>query len=269
MTDEASTKKETLQRTFDRTASGYGGIRYFPIFGRWLVDSGQIHSGNKVLDVACGRGAVLFPAAEKVGQQGQVIGIDLSEAMARETNEEIQKRGLRQAQAMQMDAEQLQFSDETFDRVLCGFSLQFFPHLAQALSEFHRVLKPQGVIAATTWGDDDHRWDWYDELLVSYGATVKLSSQSFDKPEHLHDWFSRAGFVETRVISKEVDLEYTGADEWWSTRWNISGRAGLELLSPEKLEQLKAEVFEQIAAHNPSGEIRERLAAHCTIAVKP
>ncbi len=65
-----------------------------------------------------------------MGPSGHVIGIDLAEGMARETQMEIQRRGLRQAEARQMDAEHLTFPNSSFDFVLCGFSLQFFPHLA-------------------------------------------------------------------------------------------------------------------------------------------
>jgi len=77
-------KKDTLRGVFTRSASSYERIRYFPIFGEWLVETAQIPEGAKVLDVACGRGAVLFPAAERVGYSGRVIGIDLAEGMARE-----------------------------------------------------------------------------------------------------------------------------------------------------------------------------------------
>src|SRR5262245_58270894 len=148
-------KKDILQGVFTRSASTYERIRYFPIFGEWLVETAKIPEGAKVLDVACGRGAVLFPAAERVGPSGQVIGIDLAEGMARETQTEIQRRGLKQAKARQMDAEHLTFPDSSFDVVLCGFSLQFFPNLHQALSEFRRVLKSGGHIAVTTWASDD------------------------------------------------------------------------------------------------------------------
>ena len=41
-----------------------------------------------------------------------------------------------------MDAENLDFPASFFDFVLCGFALQFFPHLDRALEEFRRVLKP-------------------------------------------------------------------------------------------------------------------------------
>src|SRR5688572_14321263 len=199
-------KKEILRGVFDRAADGYGHIRYFPIFGQWLVDTAQIPSGAKVLDVACGRGAVLFPAAEKVGANGQVVGIDLSESMVRETNAEIQKRGLKQAQAHAMDAEHLEFPDETFDYVLCGFSVQFFPHLAEALLEFNRVLKPGGHVVITTWGDDDSRWSWWDELRKKYEATVKLGSQSLDSPEAIKPWLQNAGFVDIDIVTKDMDM---------------------------------------------------------------
>src|SRR5687767_12336015 len=123
MESNAVNKKDILQGVFTRSASSYERIRYFHIFGRWLVETAQIPEGARVLDVACGRGAALFPAAERVGPGGQVIGIDLADGMARETGMEIQRRGLDQAQARQMDAEHLTFPDSTFDFVLCGFAL--------------------------------------------------------------------------------------------------------------------------------------------------
>src|SRR5258706_15442969 len=92
------TKKEMLRSVFNLTAQGYAQIRYFPIFGQWLADTAKIPLNAKVLDVACGRGAVLYPAAEKVGPIGQVIGIDLSEGMAQETNAEVQRRGVEKNQ---------------------------------------------------------------------------------------------------------------------------------------------------------------------------
>ena len=62
-------KKDILQGVFTRSAASYEHIRYFPIFGEWLVETAQIPKGARVLDVACGRGAVLFPAAQRVGPE--------------------------------------------------------------------------------------------------------------------------------------------------------------------------------------------------------
>jgi SAM-dependent methyltransferase len=268
MSLDSQNKKDTLQGVFTRSASSYERIRYFPIFGEWLVETAQIPEGAKVLDVACGRGAVLFPAAERVGYSGRVIGIDLAEGMARETQLEIQRRGLTQAEARQMDAEHLTFPDSSFDFVLCGFSLQFFPHLEQALSKFKRVLKPGGRIAVTTWGGDDERWDWYDNLREAYRAIVKLGSQSLDKPEEIQKWFSQAGFVDIQISTKELDMIFLDEEEWWNMNWSISGRAGLEKLSPEDLERFKAEAFEKVQTQKQADGFHYRLEAFCTTAQK-
>ena len=225
-------------------------------------------AGRSILDVACGRGAVLFPAAERVGPSGHVIGIDLAEGMAHETQMEIQRRGLKHAEAHQMDAEHLTFPDSSFDFVLCGFSLQFFPHLADALSEFRRVLKPGGRIAVTTWGGDDERWDWYADLRKAHGAVAKLGSQSLDTPEEIQRWFSQAGFVNIQIHTKEMDMIYLDQEEWWNVEWSISGRAGLEKLSPESLEQFKSEAFAKARAQKQADGFHYRLEAFCTTAKK-
>jgi ubiquinone/menaquinone biosynthesis C-methylase UbiE len=268
MSLDSQNKKDTLQGVFTRSASSYAQVRYFPIFGQWLVEMAQIPEGATVLDIACGRGAVLFPAAERVGPGGRVIGIDLAEGMARETQSEIQRRGLMQAEARQMDAEHLTFPDSSFDFVLCGFALQFFPHLEQALSEFKRVVKADGHIAVTTWGRDDERWDWYNGLRDVYGAVVKLGSQSLDKPEEIKRWFSQAGFVDIKIDTKELDMVYQDEEEWWNLAWSLSSRAGLEKLSPEDVERLKTETFEKIQAQKEADGFHEQLEAFCTVARK-
>ena len=268
MNPDSQFKKDTLQGVFTRSASSYEHIRYFPIFGQWLVDTAQIPAGAHVLDVACGRGAVLFPAAQCVGPNGKVIGIDLAEGMARETEFEIQRRGFTQAEAQQMDAENLDFPAGSFDFVLCGFSLQFFPHLDRALAEFRRVLKPDGRVAVTTWGADDSRWDWFDNLRAEYQAVIKLGSQSLDEPEVFRTWFSEAGFADIQITTKDLDMVYRDEEEWWNVEWSISVRAGLEKLSLENLEKFKAEAFEKVQSQRESDGFHYQLSAFCTTAKK-
>jgi ubiquinone/menaquinone biosynthesis C-methylase UbiE len=266
MTEPA--KKDILREVFNRGAEGYGSIRYFPIFGQWLVDTAQIPAGAQVLDVACGRGAVLWPAAEKAGPSGHVIGIDLSEGMVQGVNAEIHNRALKQAEAFTMDAEHLEFPDAMFDYVLCGFSLQFLPDLAKALQGFRRVLKPGGQVAVTTWGADDSRWDWWDEMRADYGAVVKLGSQSLDTPDELKRWFNEAGFTELEIKTKEIDMIFTDEAEWWNMHWSISGRAGLEKLDEVTLRKFQAETEARMQAQRERDGFHHILEAHCTIARK-
>ena len=269
MDGEASTRKHAVRDVFDRAAPIYGDVRYFPVLGQWLVDLAQLPAGARVLDVGCGHGATLIPAARQVGPQGQVIGIDLSDGMVRETSAALGRLGLAQATALQMDAEQLQFSDAAFDAVLCGFALQFFPHLDSALSEFRRVLRPGGRAVVTTWGKQDESWRWYRDLRKAHQAVVNLHTQNFEHPEELVARFGRARFLQIRTVPRELDMVYGTEEEWWTLQWSVSGRAGLDRLELGQLERLKAEVFERMQALRRADGFHDRLLAHCTIAVRP
>jgi ubiquinone/menaquinone biosynthesis C-methylase UbiE len=260
--------KAIIAQVFARGANGYQHITHFPPLGRRLVELAQIPAGAKVLDVAAGCGAILFPAAESVGGQGKVIGVDISPGMVHETSTEITRRGLNNVQIRQMDAESLDFPDESFDYVLCGFALQFFPHLSLALAEFRRVLKLQGRIAVSTWGADDERWAWYKELRVAYHANVRLQSQSFERPGALKEIFCEAGFSGVTVLTQPFDWVCSQPEEWWDAQWSMSSRAGLEKLEPLALEQFKAQVFQNMLALKKSDGFHELLRAQFTLAQK-
>ena len=68
-----------MTRIWSRPAgiSDLDGPDYWDYFGVRLVEQAAISPGEKVLDVACGTGPSLFPAAENTGEHGHVIGIDI------------------------------------------------------------------------------------------------------------------------------------------------------------------------------------------------
>ena len=92
--DEATRKAQT-RALFNTIVSEYdqAGPGCFAHFGRRLIDAAGVAPGHAVLDIATGRGAVLFPAAERVGSTGHVIGIDLTDGMIDATNTEAARRG--------------------------------------------------------------------------------------------------------------------------------------------------------------------------------
>ena len=83
MTDKSINKREESLRVFSQVATIYDriGPQIFSYFGQRLVDLADLDSSDNVLDVAAGRGAVLFPVAAKVGPTGHVIAIDFSPDM--------------------------------------------------------------------------------------------------------------------------------------------------------------------------------------------
>ena len=72
--------KKWVSEIFDKAAPEYGkkSSAFFSYFGKRLVEQVQIPSNAQILDVATGRGAVLFPLAEALGSSGKVVGIDIN-----------------------------------------------------------------------------------------------------------------------------------------------------------------------------------------------
>lgn len=277
--------KQEVTGIFSRAAPIYDrvGPRFFSHFGHRLVELAQIPSGAQVLDVATGKGAILFPAVEVVGLRGHVTGIDLSEGMVQETAKEIRRLKLENVEVCQMDAEYLQFPDASFDCVLCGFAIFFFPQLDHALSEMRRVLKPNGRIAITTWDRLlDEQWKWFDDLVKAHlppEAETKQTSESqspppiLDTPEGLEKIMKTTGFTDVQVVSETADIIYTSEQEWWTALWSHGIRESLEKVEEatgsDGFDRFRTAVFERIQTIRQTDGIHQLFPALFTLATKP
>jgi ubiquinone/menaquinone biosynthesis C-methylase UbiE len=247
-----SANQQQISGVWSRAASSYSqvGPPFFQYFGKELVDFARVPARARVLDVATGRGAVLFPAAEKVGQRGEVIGIDYSEGMVEETSAEIRTLKLQNAKVLHMDAEHLEFTDNSFEMVFCSFALFFFPHPDRALDEFRRMLKPGGKLIVSTWGESDARWGWLSAMrrqFASQHQSKAPAAPSLDTRESLERVLTEAGFVDIQVREIEREFLYANAEEWWATQWSHGARIFLEQMPPETLEQGRAFTYEKMA----------------------
>ncbi|MGH7830785.1 MAG: class I SAM-dependent methyltransferase [Candidatus Binatia bacterium] len=261
MAENEAKQKEEVAAVFGRAAATYDSTGRFAHFGRRLVTAVGLAPGARVLDVASGRGAVLFPAAEAVGPQGKITGIDISELMVKAAAAEIQRRGLTQAEVFCMDAERLTFAPGSFDAVLCAFSIQYFPRLVETLSQFRALLRPGGVFALSTWGQSDPRWKSLQELRRSYGIGESLGAVRIRQPAELESVLRQSGFEPVKSWTDEAEFTYASEDEWWEDLWSSGPRAGMERLDPDKRERFKREAFDRLQQlRGPTGFIERRQA---------
>jgi ubiquinone/menaquinone biosynthesis C-methylase UbiE len=260
----SSQQKEWLAGVFDRAAPAYDriGPAYHEHFGRRLVALADLPAGADLLDVGCGRGAVLRAAA---GRAGSLTGVDVSPGML----EQARASGLDGVRLEVMDAEQLAFADGAFDAVTAAFLLFFLPDPERAAAEFHRVLRPAGRIAVSTWGDDDPRWAWADDLMADVAVDRRAIQRPFASPEEVRALLTGAGFGEATAHREDWEIRFADADQWWDWQWSFSLRGILEQLDPATVAALRADATARLRATAADGGHPMLLSAWITTAVRP
>jgi SAM-dependent methyltransferase len=130
----------------------------------------------KVLEVGVGSGSV----AGLLSQSAKFfVGIDLTSHAVQATGERLRQLG-RPAQVLQMDAERLAFSDESFDYVWSWGVIHHSANTGQALAEIARVLSPGGRVTTMVY----HR-SWWHSLIVT-GFVRGIIQGGFARTRSLH-----------------------------------------------------------------------------------
>jgi len=255
---------------FGRAAPTYDTvIPFFTSFGDRLVAKADLAPGSRVLDAGCGRGATLLPASVAVGITGRVVGIDLSEEMVALLGEELEAAGVDNSTVRRGDAQALDIDDASFDVVLSQMVLHLLPEPETAAAGFFRVLVPGGrCVASVPSGAPG--WDFLGPVFAKFGARAVRPMavphrEGFDLPAILRG----AGF---EIVGEEqVEIEFTFADEqaWWDWGWSNGIRALYEILSPEDLEEMRAEAFAAVAGLRTPDGIPLAQRVHLVVASRP
>ncbi|MEU7181086.1 MULTISPECIES: class I SAM-dependent methyltransferase [Streptomyces] len=147
-----SVYKQQVAHAFNQSSESYDqlGVEFFTPMGRRLVELARPARGERVLDIGCGRGACVFPAARKVGIEGRVLGIDIAPGMIEQAGREAAERGTKNVDLKVMDAEFPTLSPRSFDVITGSYSLIFLPDAVEALGRYANLLDSGGRIAFTS-----------------------------------------------------------------------------------------------------------------------
>jgi phosphatidylethanolamine/phosphatidyl-N-methylethanolamine N-methyltransferase len=191
----------------EQVASAYG--RWAPIYdlvfgrvfrrGRSEAIAAAERVGGRILEVGVGTG-ISLPGYDP---SNRVVGIDISEAMLAKARERVSELGLDHVEHIGvMDAESLDFPDDSFDVVVAQYVVTAVPNPEQALNEFLRVLKPGGEIVITTRVGADHGFRAAVEKFLM-PLTSRLGFRTEFSWSRYADWVaatSRAELVEHRAL---------------------------------------------------------------------
>src|SRR2546426_1198101 len=107
---------------------------------------GRLEAGERVLDIGCGAGTDSLVAAQMVGDDGHVTGIDMTPEMLAKARAAAAELGQRNVEFVESEAEHLPFPDASFDVVISNGVIALIPDKDAVFSEIFRVLKPGGRI---------------------------------------------------------------------------------------------------------------------------
>jgi demethylmenaquinone methyltransferase / 2-methoxy-6-polyprenyl-1,4-benzoquinol methylase len=149
----AAEKAGKVAGVFDSVAGKYDVMNDLMSLGvhrlwkRFAIELSGVRTGEWVLDLAGGTGDLTQRMLPRVGPKGRVVLSDINANMLREGRRRLVDEGLvGNITYVQCDAEQLPFSDQSFDCIAIGFGLRNVTHQYRALAAMHRVLKPGGRV---------------------------------------------------------------------------------------------------------------------------
>ena len=125
---------------------------------QWLMNpvktlrGAGIQPGQTVLEVGCGTGFFTIPAAQLIGDQGSLVSMDVLSRYTERVSGKVQAAELKNVHVVKGDAMDTGLDAASIDTVLL-FSVIPSPTLPlnRFLPEMHRVLKPEGTLAVTTF----------------------------------------------------------------------------------------------------------------------
>lgn len=104
----------------------------------------HIKKGETILDIGSGGGLDVFLASRKVGPEGKVIGLDMTEQMVEKARQNAKKGNYNNVEFKLGEAEDIPVKDNSIDLVMSNCVINLVPDKEKAYREIYRILKPGG-----------------------------------------------------------------------------------------------------------------------------
>jgi arsenite methyltransferase len=255
-------------------ASHYDSVRFVRKPAERLVIHAKLHPGQRVLDVACGTGWATMAAAQAVGNNGKVIGIDIWDQMIDLAREKANSAGLSNVEYLIGDAAALEFNDATFDAVICASSVFFLKDIPKALQEWKRVLKKKGIMAFTSWGET-----FLQPVLEPLGQCLsRYDGQPPPIPAFINptntvnkcrEFLTNADFENIEIKTEQLGFYLPDLTAYWQEISHSFISLRLSSLSTADLERFKTEHLAEMESFRTDQGFWLDIPTIISIAMKP
>ncbi len=245
---------------------------YLPaLFQEWtslVVNTADIQSAQRVLDIACGTGVLTIEVADRVGSDGTVIGLDPNEGMLA-----LARRKAPAIEWRQGFAESIPFESNYFDAVVSQFGLMFFEDKLTAIKEMHRVLRPGGRLAVAVWDSLENTpgyaaiTDLLQQLFGDEAANAMRAPYSLGDTQILGTLFTDAGVREAEITTHEGTAHFPSISSWVHT--DVKGWTLADMIDDDQYQRLLKEAEQKLLRFVTSeGKVAFPAPAHIVAATK-
>lgn len=256
----------------NRSAADFYEEFFLPaLFQEWssrVADTAKIGQGQRVLDVACGTGALARTISKRVEPGGSIVGIDINEGMLAVARKKAPEIDWRHA-----PAEVLPFSDNSFDAVVSQFGLMFFEDQLAAIREMYRVLRPGGYMAVAVWGSLENTpgyaamVDLLNRLFGNGAADALRAPYSLGDDNKLRTLFAAAGLPNVQIYTHLGTARFPSIESWVYT--DVKGWTLADSISEKDNERLLEEAQQTLQPFvTPDGSVAFPAPAHIVRAMK-
>jgi ubiquinone/menaquinone biosynthesis C-methylase UbiE len=244
--------KQKLLADFNSRTHYDCGKFHAPVAHR-LIEFACLQPGQTILDIATGTGLVALDAAQKVGVEGKVIGVDISTGMLEQARQKQLNFGLQNVEFIEADVESIEFSDRSFDTIFCSLALCYLTDIPTALKKWYSWLKPNGILALNAWAEKAFPPSaLFREVAQRYGIEIPNPHEPLGTLKKCYRVLHNAGFENIEVIQEQFGWYFVpdinSAEELWQINSkNVFGHQVFEL-SADELARCKAEYIAEVQA---------------------
>jgi len=159
----------------------------------------SLKEGETVLDLGSGGGIDVFLAAKKVGPEGKVIGVDMTQEMVERAKASALKNGYANVEFRLGEIESLPVDDETVDVIISNCVINLAPDKQKVFQEAYRVLKPDGRLLVS---DLVTEGELPEEVRSSFDAWAGCIAGALEKSDYLNK-IAAAGFKNVKIVSQK------------------------------------------------------------------
>jgi arsenite methyltransferase len=159
------------------------------------VTLAELEPGEVVLDLGSGGGIDCFMAAKKVGDEGRVIGIDMTDEMLAKAEANKTQMGIENVEFRKGKIEDLPVDEDSIDVIMSNCVINLSPDKVAVFTEAFRVLKPGGRLAVS---DIVTEGDFSSELRADLSTWAECVTGAIDIVEYVQK-MEDAGFTDVKV----------------------------------------------------------------------